>query len=182
MKKPPPIAKTMFWLTFVLAPGGLYAQPAAPPGGQQHYDLNVYPALNGGSPFDLNVATAQNGPPGTIAMTSAAPPAAYSFKDMLANTHGFVETGVSSRGGYGVSGGVGIPVLPGKADLDLAAGTGQLAGWGKTPNGKTPLATYDQYSAGLHFHPTDDTDAYIGVTGIRVHPLGPTPGYAFGLP
>jgi hypothetical protein len=115
-------------------------------------------------------------------MTSTAPAPAYSFKDVLANTHGFVETGVSSRGGYDVSGGVSIPILPGKAELDLAAGTGKLAGWGKTPSGKTPLAVYDQYSAGLHFHPTDDTEAYIGITGLRLHAPTSTPGYPFGFP
>jgi hypothetical protein len=157
------------------------AQSGAP-AGQQHYDLNVYPAMNGGNPYDLNAASAQNGPPGTISMTSAAPTPAYSFKDVLANTHGFLETGVSSRGGYEVSGGVSMPILPGKADLDLAAGTGQLAGWGKTPSGKTPLAVYDTYSAGLHIHPTDDTDAYIGISGLRLHDLGPNPPFAFGLP
>jgi len=157
------------------------AQTAVAPG-QQHYDLNVYPAMNGGSPYDLSAASAQSGPPGMITMSSSAPPPAYSFKDALANTHGFLETGVSSRGGYEVSGGVSIPILPGKADLYLAGGTGQLAGWGKTPSGKTPLAVYDTYSAGLHIHPTDDTDAYIGISGLRRHDLGPTPPYAFGLP
>jgi hypothetical protein len=167
-------------LAFCVSPPAAAQTAAAGPGGQQHYDLNVYPALNGGNPYDLNVASTQSGPPSTVA--SAVPPPAYSFKDVLANTHGFLETGVSSRGGYNISGGVSIPILPGKAELDLAAGTGQVAGWGKTPNGKTPLAVFDSYSAGLHIHPTDDTDAYIGVTGLRLHELGPNAPYAFGLP
>jgi len=175
------LPKHLCLFTFILASSGVAAQ-TPPAAGQQHYDLNVYPALNGGSPYDLNVASTHSGPPGTIAMTSAAPPPAYSFKDVLANTDGFLQTGVSSRGGYDVSGGVSIPILPGKADLDLAAGTGQLAGWGKTPSGKTPLATFDQFSAGLHIHPSDDIDAYIGMSGLRLHDLGPNPGYAFGLP
>jgi hypothetical protein len=172
----------MVLLVFTLAPRMAAAQPAVAsgPGGQSHYDLNVYPTVNGGSPFDLGAA--QSGSPLAIVASSAAPPPAYSFKDALANSHGFLESGVSSRGGYEVSGGVSIPIVPGKADLDLAAGTGQLAGWGKTPNGKTPLAVYDSYSAGLHFRPTDDTEAYIGITGLRLHDLGPNPGYAFGLP
>ncbi len=151
------------------------------PAGQQHYDLNMYPTMGSGSPNDLSASSAPSLPPGA-ASTAAPPPPAYSFKDVLANTHGFVETGVSSRGGYDVSGGVSIPILPGKAELDLAAGTGQLAGWGKTPNGKTPIATYDSYSAGLQIHPSDDFSAYIGITGLRLHPMGPTPPYAFGLP
>jgi hypothetical protein len=147
-----------------------------------HYDLNVYPALPGSEgAYDLNVASTQNGPPGTITMTSAAPPPAYSFKDVLANTHGFLEAGVSSRGGHEFNAGVSIPLLPGKADLDLAAGTGQVAAWPKTVGGKTPLLTYDTYSAGLHLHPTDDTDAYIGFTGLRVHGATPSP-YGFGYP
>jgi hypothetical protein len=174
----------MFLLLLAIAPGIAAAQSAASSGppAQSHYDLNVYPALNNGSPFDLGTAGVQIGSPGPIVASSAAPAPAYSFQDMLANSHGYLETGVNSRGGYGISGGVSIPIIPGKADLDLAAGTGQLAGWGKLPNGKTPLAVYDTYSAGLHFRPTDDTDAYISITGLRLHPLGPNPGYAFGLP
>jgi hypothetical protein len=172
--------KTLFLLVFALAPSLAAAQPASPaPAGQQHYDLNVYPSLATDSPFGPG---SQAEPAGPIVASSAAPSPAYSFKDVLANTHGFLETGVSSRGGYDISGGVSIPILPGKADLDLSAGTGQLAGWGKLPNGKTPLAVYDSYSAGLHFRPTDDTDAYIGITGLRLHPLGPNPGTAYGLP
>lgn len=181
MKRSASLHKTVLLLAFALAPRLAAAQPAATsaPTAQSHYDLNVYPSLNSGSPFDLTEAGTPAGP---IVASSAAPSPAYSFKDALANTHGFLETGVSSRGGYEISGGVSIPIVPGKADLDLAAGTGQLAGWGKLPNGKTPLAVYDSYSAGLHFHPTDDTDAYIGITGLRLHPLGPNPGYAYGLP
>jgi hypothetical protein len=181
MKRAASLPNTVLLLVFALAPKIALAQSAAAsgPAAQQHYDLNVYPSLNSSSPFDLTPAGTPAGP---IVASSAAPTPAYSFKDVLANTHGFLETGVSSRGGYGISGGVSIPILPGKADLDLAAGTGQIAGWGKLPNGKTPLAVYDSYSAGLHFRPTDDTDAYISITGLRLHPLGPNPGYAYGLP
>ena len=154
--------------------------PTTPGTINPHYDLNMYPALSGGTgTYDLNMAKTQSGPPGTIAMTSAAPPPAYSFKDMLANTHGYVEAGVSSRGGHEESAGVSIPLVPGKADLDLAAGTGQFAGYPTTAHGKNGMATYDTYSAGLHLHPTDDTDAYIGFTGLRMH----GPAYSpFGYP
>jgi hypothetical protein len=176
---------SLFPLAFVAALGwaaAAAAQTAGAAAPNQHYDLNVYPALPGsGGEYDLNVAGTQNGPPGTIAMTSASPPPAYSFKDVLANTHGFLEAGLSSRGGHEFNAGVSIPLLPGKADLDLAAGTGQVAAWPKTVGGKTPLVTYDTYSAGLHLHPTDDTDAYIGFTGLRLH--GPTAyPYGFGYP
>jgi hypothetical protein len=96
---------------------------------------------------------------------------------MLANIHGYVEAGVDSRSGHNFSGGVTIPLSP-RADLDLAASTGQVGGY-KTPWGKTPVATYDTYSAGLHLHPTDDTDAYIGISGLH---LNAKPGfYPYGL-
>jgi hypothetical protein len=156
-----------------------WAAPAAPSSAKP-YDLNVYPALgNSGGTYDLSVAATQNSPPGTIAMTNTAPPAAYSFKDVLANTHGFVEAGVASRGGHEFSGGVSIPIVPGKAELDLAAGTGQIAGVSLVPGQKTPIATYDTYSAGLHLHPADDLDAYIGIAGLRLH--GPAPAW-YGYP
>ena len=136
----------------------------------QHYDLNVYPALTSGGPYDLTAAPVQTGPAGTITMTSAAPSAAYSFKDMLANTHGYVSTGVSSRGGYGFEGGVSMPILPGKVDLEVGGGTGQT---GNLPrlngNDKHTNLTYDSYYAALHVHPTDDFDATIAISGLRLH-------------
>jgi hypothetical protein len=171
-----PFRKTLFVLACALVPGLAAAQPAA--SAQQHYDLNVYPSLTGGSPYDLGAASAQ----GPIVASSYAPPPAYSFQDVLANSHGFLETGVSSRGGYGVSGGISMPIVPGKADLDLSAGTGQVTGWGKTPDGKTPRAVYDTYSAGLHFRPTEDTDAYIGISGLRLHNISQNPYGVFGTP
>jgi hypothetical protein len=139
-----------------------WAAPAAPSSAKP-YDLNVYPALgNSGGTYDLSVAATQN-----------------SFKDVLANTHGFVEAGVASRGGHEFSGSVSIPIVPGKAELDLAAGTGQIAGVSLVPGQKTPIATYDTYSAGLHLHPADDLDAYIGIAGLRLH--GPAPAW-YGYP
>jgi hypothetical protein len=170
----------LFRLAFALLPGVALAQPATTPApaAQQHYDLNVYPSLSGSDPYALGAPSAQ----GPIVASSYAPPPAYTFKDVLANSHGFIETGVSSRGGYGVSGGVSMPIVPGKADLDLSAGTGQVTGWGKTPDGKTPRAVYDSYGAGLHFKPTDDTDAYIGISGVRLHNISQNPYGLFGAP
>jgi hypothetical protein len=146
--------------------GAVSAQSAS---STSSYDLNVYPVLAGTGAYDLNIAPKQSGPPGTVTMTSAAPPAAYSFKDMLANTHGYVSTGVSSRGGYNVEAGVSMPIVPGKADLDFGAGTGQTGTIpGLKVNGKSPNPTYDTYYASLHIHPTDDFDATIGISGIRM--------------
>jgi len=145
----------------------------------QHYDLNVYPVLAGQSGlYDLKAATTQSGPAGTIAMTSASPPAAYSFQDILANTHGYVEAGVSSRSGHSFSAGVTMPIVPGKADLDLAVGTEQFSPYRAVAGGKAPIVTSDSYSAGLHLHPSDDLDAYIGFTGLRIHGSGFSP-YAY---
>ncbi len=150
---------------------------------QEHYDLNVYPVIAGSGAFDLETAPKQTGPAGTVTMNSAAPPPAYSFKDMLANTHGYVETQVNSRGGYGVEGGVSIPIVPGKADLDLGLGTGQISEprW-LSGNGKRQTQTYDSYYAGLHLHPADGLDAEIAISGLRVHGPADSAYSPFGAP
>jgi hypothetical protein len=96
---------------------------------------------------------------------------------MLANTHGYVATQVSSRGGYGVEGGVSMPIVPGKVDLDLGGGTGQIGDLRTLNGGKHATLTYDSYYAGLHVHPTDDFDATIAISGLRLH--GPS-DYAYG--
>ncbi len=154
----------------------------APP--NSHYDLNVYPALTGQSGlYDLNVANAQKGPPGTIALTSATPPPpAYSFQDVMKNTHGYVSTGVSSGSGHFFEGGVSIPLVPGKAELEVGASTGQLPTFKNfSNNGKAPAITYDAYNVGLALHPTDDISAYIGVSGMRLNAKGLGPyGYGYG--
>ncbi len=136
----------------------------------QHYDLNVYPSLApSGGLYDLNVAPAQNGPPGTVALTNTAPSQAYSFQDIVRNTHGYVSAGVATHNGHEFEGGVSIPIVPGKADLDLAASTGQWGVPGNVAGGKNAAVTYDSYSAGLHLHPTDNVEAYIGVSTVRLH-------------
>ncbi len=146
--------------------------PAAKP-----TEVNIYPALNPqGGLYDLNVAGTQNGPPGTVALTTGAPTAKYSFEDVLANTHGFVSAGVSSHGGHAFEGGLSIPLVPGKAELEVSATTGQDGGY-KVAGlpGKTPTTTYDAYSVGLNLHPTDDISAYIGVSSVRLHSAGFSP-------
>ncbi len=168
--------------------GAALAQGPAPV--NQHIDVNVYPALTGQSGlYDLNVSPTQKGPPGTIAVTYAAPPPAYSFQQVLANTHGYVSTGVSTGGGYGVDGGVSIPIVPGRAELNLQAGTGQLPTY-KINGFKSPAVTYDTYGASLSLHPSDNLTAVIGVQGLRLHANGlgqnafatSAPANAFGPP
>ncbi len=146
------------------------AQPALPGAapGSRPYDLNIYPALaqSGGGLYDLNVAPSQNGPPGTVTLTDPTPAKSY-LDDVLRGTHGFVSAGVATHNGHVFDGGVRIPIVPGKADLELAASTGQfgMPGLGT----KNATVTTDSYSAGLHIHPTDDVDAFIGVSGVRLH-------------
>ncbi len=143
--------------------------PAAKP-----TDVNIYPSLNPqGGLYDLNVAGTQNGPPGTVALTTAAPSAKDSFAEMVANTHGYVSAGVSSHSGHSFEGGLSIPLVPGKVELEVAAASGQDGGY-KFANipGKTPTTTYDAYSVGLALHPTEDISAYIGVSSVRLHSSG----------
>ncbi len=165
-------------LVAVLMSAGVAA--AQTPATNPHYDLNVYPSMGGtDSPYNLNVAPTQNGPAGTVVMTSTSPPPAYSFQDVLANTHGYVSTGIATHGGHEFSGGVTIPLVPGRADLSVGASSGQVAGFPPvTAGGKNATLRYDSYYAGLHLHPTDDIDAFIGVSGLRLH--APNSPYGFG--
>jgi hypothetical protein len=158
------------------------ASPGVPPGTAivsppvstaPHYDLQP-PVFGGGSNsvYDLNVSSTQNGPAGTIAVTNTAPPPAYSFEQYAREVHGYVSTGVSSTGGHEFSGGVNLPLVPGTADLDVGVGTGQTGSY-KVAGTKLPSLGYDTYYAGLHLHPADNIDAYIGIRGLRVN--GPQP-------
>jgi hypothetical protein len=170
------IAATSMATALFLWGAGARAQGAA----AQHYDLNVYPVLTGSGPYDLNAAPVQSGPAGTVTMTSAAPQAAYSFKELLANTHGYVSTGVSSRGGYGFEGGVSMPIVPGRVELELGGGTGQIGGLPSLRgDGKHSKLTYDSYYADLHVRPTDDIEARIAISGLRLH--GPDYAAPYGF-
>ena len=156
-----------------VSPG--WAIPGPPPSGAAHYDLNtpVLPTGPGGV-YDLNVSSRQNGPPGTIVMTSTMPAPVFDIDRMLANTHGYVSAGVSTRNGHNFEGGVTMPIVPGRADLDLGVATGQAGGYAPlVAGGKRSMGTYDAYYAGLALHPTDDISAYIGISGLRLHAPGP---------
>jgi hypothetical protein len=164
-------------------PGVAVAPGAAQTPKSQNLDLNVNSLPpNGGGFYDLNVAPTQNGPPGTIAMTNKAPPLAYTFDDIMRNTHGYVSTGVASNGGHEFSGGLFIPLVPGTADLAVGAGTGQVGGLPPVvPGGKKQTANYDTYYADLHLHPADNVDAYIGISGLHLKSQSPY-GYGYGYP
>lgn len=152
--------------SLLLCAGAADAQTSPPPAAPQHYLYTTPYAPGTGDPFDLNVSPVQNGPAGTVAVTTSAPPSDYSFADFTRNIHGYVSTGISTQGGHDFSGGVTMPLVPGKADLTVSASTGQIGGFqSAVPGQKNATAHYDTYSATLHLHPADDFDAYIGITG-----------------
>jgi hypothetical protein len=123
-------------------------------------------ASSPGDPYNFAVAPAQTGPSGTIEVTKTAPQPAYSFEDFKQNIHGYVETGVSSRGGYGVDGGVLLPLVPGRAELEVGVGTGQTGSlFPKVPALKHESAAITDYHATLHVHPADDLDIAITYAG-----------------
>jgi hypothetical protein len=151
----------------------------------QNLDLSVNSLPSGqGGIYDLNMATTQSGPPGTIAMTSKAPPLAYSFDQLLRNIHGYASAGVSSGGGHEFSGGLFIPLVPDRADLAVGVTTGQVGDLPPVvPGGKRQTANYNAYYADLHLHPADNIDAYIGVSGLRFKsPYNYGYGYPLGAP
>ncbi len=148
--------------------GGAAAPAASAPAASAPTDLSVPIFSSQGGLDNLNVAAAQNGPPGTVAVTQSAAPAGYSFEEFKQNVHGYVETGVTSRGGYGVNGGLLIPLVPGKAELEVSGGTGQTGNvFPKVQGLKHTSITTTAYNVGLHVHPTDDLDIYVGYTGIN---------------
>ena len=136
--------------------------------GAAHYNLGL-PMFAGNSadPYNLSgttTATANAPPPGSTA--PAALPDSYTFDTFRQNIHGYVSAGVATHNGHEFSGGVEVPVVPGKVDLAVGADTGQVGGFAPlVPGGKRATLTYNSYYAGVHLHPADDFDAYIGVSG-----------------
>ncbi len=123
-------------------------------------------AASAGDPYNFAVAPAQSGPAGTVTVTPTAPPAAYSFDEFKQNVHAYVQTGVSSRGGYGVDGGVLLPLVPGKAELEVGGGTGQTGTlFPKVPGLKKLSAAVTDYHATLYVHPSDDLTIAVTYAG-----------------
>ncbi len=147
----------------VLAAG---SAPEAWAGGASPTDLSVPMfAAAPGDPYSLTVAPSQTGPAGTVAVTQPITPPAYSFEEFKQNVHGYVSTGVSSRGGYGVDGGLLLPIVPGKAELEISGGTGQTGDlFPKVPGWKHLHASTTGYSAALHIQPADNIDIIVGYT------------------
>ena len=125
-------------------------------------------AASAGDPAGLNVAPAQNGPAGTVAVTSQAPMQGYSFDEFRHNIQGYVSTGISSNGGRGAEAGVLIPLVPGKAELEIGGGGGRIGGlYPGVPRLKHAHVNTTDYYATLHVHPSDDLDISIGYAGTN---------------
>jgi iron complex outermembrane recepter protein len=173
---------SLLWATALCAQpavGVPPAQPAQP--GAPHYLLTA--PLSGpdsSNSYDFTTSTTQNGPAGTLMVAPTAPPPAYSFADFARNVHGYVSAGISTGGGHDFDGAVNIPLVPGKADLTIAGATGQLGSFTPHVSGqKAGTLHYDAYQIGLHVHPADDFDAYIGISGLNMrspYPYWRAPG------
>lgn len=107
-------------------------------------------------------------PPGMVQMTPAEPTSGYSFGAALANTHGYISTGVSSYGGAGVDGGVTLPLVPGRVSLEVGGGTGQMPIWSPGLGRNNVVAPYTEYHATLSARLTDNTEVSIGVAGANL--------------
>ena len=119
----------------------------------------------GANPYGTGTPPVQNTPPGTLALTPAAPSVTSAIGAYARNVHGFVSAGVSSRGGEDLAAGVEMPLVPGKLDLAVSGNTGQTGGWAHPAGTKAPDLRYNGYQASLDYHPTDDFEAEIGVSG-----------------
>lgn len=136
-----------------------------------HFDLNlpVFAASNNNA-YDLSSATTTlNTAPAPTPPTQAALPDNYTFANFARSIHGYVEAGVGTQNSHEFSGGVEMPLVPGKVDLAVGASTGQQGGFiPYAPGTKPGTLHYDTYYASVHLHPADNFDAYIGVVGSRL--------------
>jgi len=145
------------------------AIPSVPAGnGAPHYNLGL-PMFAAGAndPYNLSSSTTVTASlPAAGSPAPAALPDNYTFDSFRQNIHGYVSAGVATRNGHEFSGGVEVPVVPGKMDLAVGTNTGQIGGFAPlVPGGKPGTITYNSYYAAVHLHPADNVDAYIGVTG-----------------
>ena len=165
------LTSLFLWLIPIVAVAApAAAQPPAQPTPAAPTDLSLPMfAASAGDPAGLTVAPAQNGPAGTVAVTQDAPLQGYSFDEFRHNIQGYVSAGVSSHGGRGVEGGVLIPLVPGKAELEVGAGTGRIGDlYPGVPRLKHATVGITDYHATLHVHPSDDLDISISYAGANL--------------
>jgi hypothetical protein len=128
----------------------------------------------GANPLSVTYPQAQPAPAGMVVLNDSAPDG-YTLSPP--RIHGFLTTGISTNGGNTVQGGVIVPVVPGRVDVQVSGGTGQAPVF--APNGsgwKTKTVKYTDYAAAVHVHATDNVDVTVGVTGLNAHgPAYPAP-------
>ena len=163
------VASTGTSVQAAAAPPATQATAAAPPSGNPtDLSLPMF-AASAGDPAGMTVAPAQNGPPGTVTVTQEAPLQGYSFDEFRHTVQGYVSAGVSSHGGRGVEGGVLIPLVPGKVELEVGAGTGRIGDlYPGVPRLKHATVGTTDYHATLHVHPSDDLDITISYAGANL--------------
>ncbi len=131
-------------------------------------------AAPGANPLSVTYPQTPPAPAGMVVMNEP-PPDEYTLSPP--RIHGFLTTGISTNGGNTVQGGVIVPVVPGKVDLQVSGGTGAAPVFVPHGNGwKTKAVKYSDYSAALHVHATDDLDVTVAVTGLNAKgPMYPAP-------
>ncbi len=131
-----------------------------------HYNLGLPMFAAGADPYNLSAATTAPAPQTPATTSQSALSNEYTFDTFRPQIHGYVSAGVATHNGHDFSGGVEMPLVPGKVDVAVGANTGQLGGFVPVvPGGKPGTVRYDSYYASVHLHPADNVDAYIGVVG-----------------
>ncbi len=137
-----------------------------PPTTTPHYNLGLPMFAAGADPYNLSSATTAPAPQVSAATSQTALSNEYTFDTFRPQIHGYVSAGVATHNGHDFSGGVEMPLVPGKVDVAVGANTGQVGGFlPVVPGGKRTTVRYDSYYASVHLHPADNVDAYIGVVG-----------------
>ena len=135
--------------------------------GAQSVNALAAPANQVGSnPYQL--APANAAPiPATVSATQGlnfAPPA-QAGSPFLSHGHGYVETGVDSRGGYQLGAGVAVPLVPGQLELMVSGATGQINLRGFNHQ-NLPLRVQSG-TATLDWRANDQLSGSISVTGLK---------------
>jgi hypothetical protein len=131
-------------------------------------------AAPGANPLSVTYPQAQPAPAGMV-MLNDSEPDRYTLSPP--RIHGFLTTGISTNGGNTLQGGVIVPVVPGRVDVQVSGGTGQAPVFVPNGNGwKTKTVKYTDYAAAVHVHATDNIDLTLGVTGLNARgPAYPAP-------
>ena len=151
------------------------AQIAVPgPVASSHPTIDITPATPADGSFSLQSPV--TGVPAGAQPMPAAGSVATSFDEFSRNVHGYASAGVGTHDGHEFSGGVLIPLVPGKLELEAGGGTAQQGGLAPFRSGsKANTIRGTSYYAALHAHPSDDVDITVGFSHTDLH--GPLPLY-----